>query len=381
MESTEAQTPLPLADIKVIELASVIAGPGCARYLGDYGADVIKVERPGSPDSTRDLGWRDPDDGETFWWKLVGRNKRCIELDLKSTEGRDTLLRLAETADVLIENFRPGKLDALGLTADVLHQHQPNLVITRVSGFGQTGPYAQRPGFATIAEAMSGFAAINGTAEGGPTLPPIALTDEVTALVAAFATMVALHSGVGQEVDANLLESMFHIMGPLFTAHVTLGVEQQRMGSELPYSVPRNTYQCADGKWIALSASSNTVGPRAIALVGLNPDDYATFADRVAGRDAINAAMRTFAASRTADDVVESFRAAEASCAHVFDMADIAADPHYADRGTVSTIDGTPMQGMVAALSRTPGRVRFPARSTGADTDAVLAELDQLGDR
>ncbi|MDH3705243.1 MAG: CoA transferase [Acidimicrobiia bacterium] len=367
---------LPLADLRVLELATVVAGPGCGRYLADFGADVIKIERPGAGDSTRSLGWRDPTDGTTFWWKLLGRNKRCIELDLKDEAGRERFLALVATADVVIENFRPGKLEALGLGPDVLLAAKPDLVVTRISGFGQDGPYAQRPGFATLAEAMSGFAAINGTDDSGPTLPPIALTDEVTALTAAFATLVARHSGVGQVVDVNLLESMFQVMGPLLSVHAATGYVQPRMGSELPYSVPRNTYRCGDGRWVAVSASAESVGPRVMELVGLDPVELATFEARVAARDRINAALGEWVAARTADEVLAGFAAVDAAVALVFDAADIATDPHFAARGTLVELGGTTMQGLVAHLSATPGRLAWSGRAPGADTAEVLAELD-----
>ena len=210
----------PLADLRVVDCATVVAGPGCARYLADFGADVIKVERPGG-DGTRSMGWLDPQDDVTLWWKLIGRNKRNVVLDLKSPDDLDVMLRLCDTADVLVENFRPGTMERLGLGPDVLLARNPRLVVTRVTGFGQDGPYAGRPGFATLAEAMSGFAALNGEPEGAPLLPPIALTDEITALAAAFATMVALRSGVGQVVDVNLLDSMLQVMGPLPAADLT----------------------------------------------------------------------------------------------------------------------------------------------------------------
>ena len=200
--------PGPLVDIRVLDLATVVAGPGAARYLADFGADVLKIERPDVGDSTRTMGLPDPRDGTSAYWKVVGRNKRCATVDLKSDEGRDTLLRLVEDAHVVIENFRPGVMERLGLGPDVLLGRNPRLVVCRVTAFGQDGPYAQRPGFATLAEAMSGFAAINGEPDGGPLLPPIALTDEVTALAAAFAIMAALHAGVGQVVDVTLLESL-----------------------------------------------------------------------------------------------------------------------------------------------------------------------------
>ncbi|MEY4230295.1 MAG: hypothetical protein RLZZ362_1144, partial [Actinomycetota bacterium] len=226
----------PLADLRVLDLSTVLAGPNCARYLADFGADVIKVERPDTGDSLRNMAWRDPRDGTGLWWKLVNRNKRTIALDLKDDADRALVLDLVAEAQVVVENFRPGTLERLGLGPDVLHARNPTLVLTRVTGFGQDGPYASRPGFATIAEVMSGLSAISGEPGGQPMLPAIALTDEVTGLVAAFATMVALHSGVGQVVDVSLLESLFQIMGPLISLYRLTGEMQPRLGAGLPYT-------------------------------------------------------------------------------------------------------------------------------------------------
>ena len=258
----------PLADLRVLDCSTVIAGPSCAKYLADFGADVIKIERPPVGDSTRTMGLIDPTDGVSLAWKLWNRGKRVIALDLRSDHGREALLRLVETANVLVENLRPGKMAQLGLGPDVLLARNPRLVITSITGFGQDGPYANRPGFATIAEAMGGWAALNGMPDGPPLLPPIALTDELTGLTAAFGTMVALHSGVGQVVDANLLDSLLQVMGAIIPAYFRTGFLQQRMGSSLPNSVPRGAWPTADGKWIALSASSDSVAARLMKLIG-----------------------------------------------------------------------------------------------------------------
>jgi crotonobetainyl-CoA:carnitine CoA-transferase CaiB-like acyl-CoA transferase len=360
--------PGPLADIRVLDLATVIAGPGAARYLADFGADVLKIERPGVGDTTRTLGLPDPRDGTSAYWKVVGRNKRCATIDLKSDEGRETLLRLVEDAHVIVENFRPGVMERLGLGPDVLLARKPTLVVCRVTAFGQDGPYAGRPGFATLAEAMSGFAAINGEADGGPLLPPIALTDEVTALAAAFAIMTALHAGVGQVVDVTLIESLLQCMGPLPPAYGMTGFLQQRQGSSLPYSVPRGTWLCADGRWVAVSASAESVGRRVMQLIGLGDrDELRSFAGRIAARDEIDERMAAFCAARTVDEVVAAFDAAHAAAAPVYDMADVFTDPHLAARGTIVEADGVPMQGLVARLSETPGSVRWAGRALGAD--------------
>ena len=369
----------PLHDLRVVDLATVVAGPGCARYLGDFGADVIKVERPGSGDTTRAMGWTDPADDVTLWWKLAGRNKRTVVLDLKDPDDLDVARRLVGTADVLVENFRPGTLERLGLDPADLIAANPKLVVTRVSGFGQDGPYAQRPGFATLAEAMSGFAAINGEPDGAPLLPPIALTDEVTGLAAAFATMVALHSGVGQVVDVNLLESLFQMMGPLMSLWELRGELQPRLGSGIPYSVPRGTYRCADGGWVAISTSAESVAVRVLDLVGLGGDPrFEGFAGRVGHRDEIDARGAEWCAARALASVLAEFEAAHAAAAPVYTMAELAEDPHAVARGLVADVGGTPMQGLVARLSATPGRLRWAGRPLGADTEAVRAELDAL---
>ncbi|HEY7068550.1 MAG TPA: CoA transferase [Acidimicrobiales bacterium] len=358
----------PLAGMRVIDLATVVAGPGAARYLADFGADVLKIERPGTGDSTRTMGLPDPRDGTSAYWKVVGRNKRCATLDLKSDDGRDTLLGLVDDAHVLVENFRPGVLERLGLGPDVLLARNPRLVVCRVTAFGQDGPYAHRPGFATLAEAMSGFAAINGEPDGGPLLPPIALTDEVTALAAAFSIMVALHSGVGQVVDVTLLESLLQCMGPLPPAFGMTGFLQQRNGSSLPYSVPRGTWQCSDGEWVAVSASAESVGRRVMELIGLGGrDDLQSFGGRIEARDEIDAAMAAFCAARTVGEVVAAFEDAHAAAAPIYDMAAVFADPQVRARGSIVEADGVPMQGLVARLSATPGAVRWAGRAIGAD--------------
>jgi crotonobetainyl-CoA:carnitine CoA-transferase CaiB-like acyl-CoA transferase len=366
--------PTPLADLRVLDLATVVAGPGCARYLADFGATVIKVERPGTGDTTRSMGYPDPADpaGTSLFWRYVGRGKACVVLDLKDPAGRDQLLRLVDGAHVVVENLRPGGLEKLGLGPDVLLERNAGLVVTRVTGFGQDGPYSHRPGFATLAEAMSGFAAINGEPEGGPLLPPIALTDEVAALAAAFATLAAVRTGVGQVVDVNLLETMLQLMGPLPAAYAATGALQPRLGSGISYSVPRGTWQCADGRWVAVSTSAESVARRVLALVGLGDDDeLVTFTGRIAHRDRVDAHLADWIGARTLPEVLDAFERAEAAAAPVYDMADVAADPHLAARGALVELDGITMQGLVAHLSATPGELRWAGPALGAD-QAIL---------
>ncbi len=358
----------PLKDLRVIDLSTVLAGPNCARYFADFGADVIKIEKPGEGDSLRGMAWKDPRDGTGLWWKLVNRNKRNIALDLKLDADREIFLKLIDHANVLVENFRPGTLERLGIGPDVLLKRNNKLVITRVTGFGQTGPYKDRPGFASIAESMSGLAAISGEPDGPPMLPPIALTDELTGVVAAFATMVALHSKVGQVVDVNLLETMFQMMGPLISVFKLTGEQQPRLGSQLPYTVPRGVYQCNDAKWVGVSASSDTVAARVIEVLGCAGDQrFLTFAGRVANREELHKLMVNFCSNRDSETVLKIFTDAQAAIGPVLTMAEIAVDPHFAARQAIAIVGATPMQGLFASLSMTPGELRWEGRALDAD--------------
>ena len=363
----------PLSDIRVLDISTVLAGPNCARYLADFGADVIKVERPDTGDSLRGMAWRDPRDGSGLWWKLVNRNKRNIALDLKDTDDRELFLQLLDDANVLVENFRPGTLERLDLHPDMLIARNPKLVVVRVSGFGQDGPYAKRPGFASIAESMAGLAAISGEPDGPPMLPAIALTDEVTGITAAFAAMVALHSGVGQVVDVNLLTTIFQMMGPVISLFKLSGELQPRLGSGLPYTVPRGVYQCVDGKWVGVSASSDSVAARVMKILGLETDErFTTFAGRMEHRELLQELMGKWCATRTRDEVVAIFEEAEAAVGPVFDMSDIASDPHYAARNMIQIVGDTPMQGLIAALSKTPGELRWEGRPNNSDSEDIV---------
>lgn len=369
-----------LEGIRVVDMATVLAGPGAARYLADYGADVVKVEAPGG-DGTRRLGWRDPRDGESYLWKILGRNKRAVVLDLKQPDDLARMRDLVATADVLVENLRPGTLERLGLAPDDLRARNPGLVVLRVTGFGQDGPYAARPGFATLAEAMSGFAAINGEPDGGPLLPPIALTDEIAALVGAFAVLVALRhrdrTGEGQVVDVSLLESMLQVMGPLPAAAAHLDYEQPRLGSGIPYTVPRGTYRCADGRWVAISTSAESVAARVMELLGVGDDErFATFEGRVAHREELDRLVGAWVGARPAATVLAAFEEAQAAVAPVYSMHEVLADPHLRARGALVEVDGVVMPAPVARLSRTPGVVRHAGRDLDADA-AWLAETQR----
>ncbi|MFM8867671.1 MAG: CaiB/BaiF CoA transferase family protein [Ilumatobacteraceae bacterium] len=366
----------PLGNLRVIDLSTVLAGPNCARYLADFGADVIKVEQPDKGDSLRGMAWRDPRDGTGLWWKIVNRNKRTISLDLKADDDKALFLRLIDGANVLVENFRPGTLERLGLAPDTLLKRNPKLVIVRITGFGQTGPYASRPGFASIAESMAGLSAISGEPDGPPMLPAIALTDEVTGITAAFATMVALHSGVGQVVDVNLLQTIFQIMGPLISLYKLTGELQPRMGSQLPYSVPRGVYRCSDGLWVGVSASSDSVAARVMGVLGVGNDErFTTFQGRMEHREVLDQLMSEWCARHTRDEAVRILTEAEAAVGPVFTMADIAEDPHYAARQLVQEVEGLPMQGLIAELSATPGILKWTGRPMNHDTETIRQHL------
>jgi len=368
-----------LAGIRVIDMATLIAAPGAARHLADFGADVIKVEPPGG-DGTRRYGWGHPDYDVALFWKQISRNKRTVVLDLKSTDGLAAMHGLVERADVLVENLRPGTLERLGLAPDDLLAANPGLVILRVSGFGQDGPYAARPGFATLAEAMGGFAALNGEPGGAPLLPPVALTDEIAAIVGAFAVMVALRhrdaTGEGQVIDVSLLEAMVQMLGPLPAVWAQRGELQPRLGSGIPYSVPRGTYHCADGVWVAVSTSAESIAARVLALVGVADDPrFADFDGRIAHRTELDAVVARWIGARPSAEVLAAFTEAEAAIAPVYTVADLMADPHVVARHTFVEIDGVTMSGPAARLDRTPGGIRHAGRALGADTDTVLAEV------
>lgn len=370
----------PLVGLKVIDLATVVAGPGVAKYFADYGADVIKVERP-SGDSTRSMGWTQPSESDSLWWKLVNRGKRSLVLDLKQTSDLAVLKELIDSADLLIENMRPGKIEQLGLDPVELIKRNPKLVVLRVSGFGQSGPYAQKPGFATIAEALSGLSGILGEPDGGPLLPPIALTDEVTALVGSFSAMMAIfhakQTGQGQVVEIDLVNSVLQIMGPLPAAWDSMGYLQPRLGSSIPYSIPRGTYQCSDGVWVALSASAESVARRLIETVGGGGDRrFMSFQSRFENREALEELTRNWINSRPSAEVISIIDAADAAIAPIYSMQQVIEDPHFIERESFTRVDGILMQNLVARMSRTPGKINSVGPKLGEHTEEIVDELN-----
>ncbi|PSL06137.1 crotonobetainyl-CoA:carnitine CoA-transferase CaiB-like acyl-CoA transferase [Haloactinopolyspora alba] len=382
----------PLAGVRVIDAATLFAGPIAAVHLGDMGADVVKVEHPDRPDPSRGHGVAR--DGHNLWWKTLGRNKRTVTADLSSPGGREVFLRLARDADVVIENFRPDTLERWDLGYDVLAEANPGLVLARVTGFGQTGPYRRRPGFGTLAEAMSGFAAMTGESDGPPTLPPFGLADGVTALATAFAVTSALHArertGTGQVIDMAIIEPMLSVLGPQITRWDQLGTVQPRTGNRSVNNAPRNTYRTADGRWVAVSTSSQSIAERVMRLVGradlVDEPWFATGAGRAEHVAELDEAVGAWVAARSRDEVVEAFEQAQAAVAPVYDASDLAADPQLDALGTVLTVDDDDlgpmaMQNVLFRLSGTPGEVRWTGRGHGADTDEVLGELGFDSDR
>ncbi|MFI6081727.1 CaiB/BaiF CoA transferase family protein [Streptomyces sp. NPDC051217] len=383
-----ASTPAapPLDGLRVLDLATLFAGPLAATMLGDFGAEVIKVEHPSRPDPSRGHG--PAKDGVGLWWKILGRNKRTITLDLCSPPGRDVLLRLAADADVIVENFRPGTLEKWGLGWAELSAVNPRLVLARVTGFGQFGPYSRRPGFGTLAEAMSGFAAMTGEPEGPPTLPPFGLADSIAALATAYAVMTALNgratTGRGQVVDLAIIEPILTVLGPQPLWYDQLGYVQPRTGNRSRNNAPRNTYRTADGSWLAVSTSAQSVAERVMRLVGreelVDEPWFATGSGRADHADVLDEAVGGWIARRSRDDAMAAFEKADAAIAPVYDIRDVMDDPQYRALDTVTEIadpDLGPirMQNVLFRLSETPGAIRWAGRPHGADTDAVLTEL------
>ncbi|MFE4533985.1 CaiB/BaiF CoA transferase family protein [Streptomyces scopuliridis] len=391
--SPASQRPVPappLTGLRVLDLATLFAGPLAATMLGDFGAEVIKIEHPTRPDPSRGHG--PAKDGVGLWWKLLGRNKRPITLDLATPGGRDLLLRLAAGADVIIENFRPGTLEKWGLGWDELSAANPRLVLARVTGFGQFGPYSHRPGFGTLAEAMSGFAAVTGEPDGPPTLPPFGLADSIAALATAYAVMTALSgrsvTDRGQVVDLAIIEPILTVLGPQPLWYDQLGYVQPRTGNRSRNNAPRNTYRTADGSWLAVSTSAQSIAERVMRLVGrpelIDEPWFTTGSGRADHADVLDGAVGDWMARHTREEAMAAFEKAEAAVAPVYDIRDVMADPQYRALDTVTEVPDPElgplrMQNVLFRLSETPGAIRWAGRPHGADTDTVLAELGLSG--
>ncbi|GAA4492994.1 CoA transferase [Actinoallomurus oryzae] len=381
--------PAALTGLRVVDMASLYAGPLIATILGDFGADVVKVEHPRGDDARR---WGKARDGVPLWWKVISRNKDLIALDLHKPDDREIARDLCRWADVVIENFRPGRLDSWGMSYDELAADNPGLVMVKVTGFGQTGPYADRPGFGTLAEAFSGFAAITGAADGPPTLPPFGLADGVAALTGAYAALTALRwrdsrpDGRGQVVDLSLYEPLFGILGPQVIEYDQLGILQKRRGNRSPRTAPRNAYRTADDRWVTLSAGTQQIANRIFTAIGrpelADDERFSQPAARSANSELVDGIVADWIAEQRLADVLEAFERAQAPIAPVYETDQIVRDPQYLARETVVSVPDADlgrirMQNVIPKLSRTPGRIRRtgPAE-VDADRDAVLARLN-----
>ena len=380
----DARAEGPLGGVRALDLSRLVAGNMLSLQLADFGADVIKIEPP-SGDPLRD--WRDGD--QQLHWKTYARNKRSVVLNLRQPAARDALVRLVAIADVFIENYRPGTLEEMQLGPDILLRANPDLIIVRISGFGQTGPYASLPGFGTLVEAMSGFAARTGFPDREPVLPPFALADMVAGLYGAFATMTALrardhHKARGQVIDVSLLEAIFSVLGPEASIYQLTGKLKERAGSGSNTSSPRNVYRCRDGSYVAMSASTETMARRVFQAIG-RPDmiedpRFRSNSDRLKHRALVDEAVGAWFATRAREDALRLMRDANVTVGPVYSIADAMLDPHFREREIIVAVeDGelgrVPMHNIVPRLSETPGAWRRSAPLLGEQTDAILAEV------
>lgn len=379
-------TPAALAGVRVIEMGQLIAGPFCGKTLGEFGAEVIKIEAPGAGDPLRN--WRLLKNGTSVWWQVQSRNKRSVALDLRQPEGQALARQLIAEADVLVENFRPGTLEGWGMSPAELHALNPGLIILRISGYGQTGPYRDLPGFGVIGEAMGGLRHL--TAEPGrvPVRVGVSIGDTLAALHGAIGVLAALyhrraHGGPGQVIDVALHEAVFNVMESLLPEYSAFGAVREAAGSALPGIAPSNAYPCQDG-WVLVAGNGDSIFKRLMAAIGRDDlgqaPDLADNAGRVARVAEIDAAIQAWTAQRSVQAVTEALSAARVPAGKVYTAKDIAEDPHYRARDMIlqqPTRDGYTVEvpGIVPKLSVTPGTVRSSAPHVGDDTDAVLREM------
>ncbi|MFM8575063.1 MAG: CaiB/BaiF CoA transferase family protein [Limnohabitans sp.] len=384
--SMPALTPGALQGLRVVEMGQLIAGPFAAKTLGDFGADVIKIEPPGAGDPLRN--WRLIQDGTSVWWQVQSRNKRSIALDLRSAEGQDIARQLIAQADVLVENFRPGTLEGWGMDYETLSRTNPGLVMLRISGYGQTGPYRDLPGFGAIGEAMGGLRHLTGEPDRIPVRCGISIGDTLAALHGTIGVLMALYhrkvnGGQGQVIDVALHEAVFNVMESLVPEYSAFGAVREPAGSALPGIAPSNAYRCADGV-VLIAGNGDSIFKRLMALMGHddlgNDPELANNAGRVVRVQEIDAAIESWTRTRTVAEVLVMLAEASVPAGRVYTAKDIVEDPHYRARDMIlkqHTRDGHEVEvpGIVPKLMGTPGAVRSSAPGLGDDTDAVLAEL------
>ncbi len=375
----------PMRGVRVLDLSRLVAGNMLTHVFADFGADVVKVERPGVGDDLRN--WRVRD--RSLFWKAYARNKRSLTLDLRREEGREILLDLVAEAEILVESFVPGTMERWGLGPDALHQRNSKLVVVRISGWGQTGPYRTKPGFGSLVEGMSGFAAVNGYADRPPLLPPLALADMIAGYSGAAATVMALREaekpdGRGQVVDLALFDPIFAALGPAAAEHQVTGAVPERSGSRSKLSCPRNVYPCRDGKAVCLSASVQSVAERLFHAIGrpelIADPRFATNEARVRNDDLLDPVIAAFIAELTQSEALAHFSAADVTVGPVLDIADLVQHPYVVEREILSSfpdpeIGSMPMHHVSPRLEGTPGSIHSPAPDLGAHTVEVLAGI------
>ncbi|MFB6220845.1 MAG: CaiB/BaiF CoA transferase family protein [Halolamina sp.] len=375
---------LPLEGLNVVDCSTLYAGPIVAMNMGDFGADVVKIEHPEIGDPLRSYGEYE----EELNWKAYGRNKESVPIDLHEERGQELFRELVADADVLIENFRPGTLENWGIGWETLSELNPDLVMVRVTGFGQTGPYSERPGFGTVAECMSGFTYITGEPDGPPMLTQMAPADKVTGLFATFATMFALywrdvHDGHGQYIDISLVESLFGLMNEIALDYDAKGIVAERIGNQPTYGTVRGVYRTGDDRWVGVVAATRRTVERILRILGgdelANDPRFRTREARLAHVDELDEVIRDWIGERTREEVIDAFVEHDAPAAPVYNIADIFEDEHFAARGALVGVEDEElgelrMVDVVPKLSETPGRIDHPGPELGADTASVLLE-------
>ncbi len=387
MNQNQSPPELPLAGVRVLDISNFLAAPMAAMFLADFGAEVIKVERPDGGDEMR--LWGNSKNGVGLYYKVINRNKKSVTLDLRTPFGRDAILRLARESDVVIENYRPGTLEKWGLAYPALAEANPGLVLLRVSGFGQTGPNAHRPGFGTLAEAYAGFAYINGEAGGPPLLPGFGLADSTTGLMGAFLAMVALkgrdaNGGRGQVVDLAIYETLFTLLGPQVVDFDQLGLVQQRNGSRLPFTAPRNTYRTRDARWVSIAGSAQSIFLRILAALEVahlvKDPRFGDNRARLVNARELDVELQKAIERFDLDELMRRFDAADAAVAPVNDIAQIAADAHFRARENITSVEDAElggalrMQNVAGKFSATPGAVRWAGPRVGEHNHEILVE-------